>query len=287
MEESDDPYKILGVSSNATDKEIRNAYRKAALRWHPDKNNENRQEATQKFAKISNAYEILSDHARRQEYDRLQHMPNTHAGFHDDFFAHFGRSSGFHDPFSVFESVFRQEFGGPEANFSQSTGFGGGMRSPFFGPSLFGGSIFGGRDPFEDMFSTSMRQMHGMSGHPSNPPQQAQSQSSSFFYSSSSSSLRGGNRGGESVTTQTTTRIVNGKRQSVTERITQKADGTVHREVLDQSGDPDFATLETDGRDRPALLDEVHDTEKYSSSKRKRGATCKQSDPPAKGGSKL
>ena len=65
---SDDPYKILGVSDGATEADIKKAYRKLALQWHPDKNPGNGEAAT-RFAKIANAYEILSDTEKRQSYD--------------------------------------------------------------------------------------------------------------------------------------------------------------------------------------------------------------------------
>jgi len=64
----DDPYKILGVSKRANAKEIKKAYRKLSLQYHPDKNKE--EGASAKFAEISRAYEILSDEEKRDTYDR-------------------------------------------------------------------------------------------------------------------------------------------------------------------------------------------------------------------------
>lgn len=71
MNESDDPYQILGVSSDASDVEIKKAYRKLALKNHPDKQttNEDKEKAQTVFAKIANAYEILSDPEEREQYD--------------------------------------------------------------------------------------------------------------------------------------------------------------------------------------------------------------------------
>ena len=61
MEPDEDAYQVLGVSQDATPSQIKSAYRKAALRVHPDKVAENeRESANLLFAKISNAYEILS-----------------------------------------------------------------------------------------------------------------------------------------------------------------------------------------------------------------------------------
>ncbi|CAG8617283.1 4074_t:CDS:2 [Paraglomus brasilianum] len=65
-----DYYNILGVSKDADDEALKKAYRKLALKWHPDKNKEaNREEAEKKFKEISEAYEVLSDKNKRQIYD--------------------------------------------------------------------------------------------------------------------------------------------------------------------------------------------------------------------------
>merc|ERR1712224_171614 len=63
-------YKILGLSRTATSKEIKKAYRKLAMEWHPDKNLENKEEAEQMFQDISEAYEVLSDDELKAKYDR-------------------------------------------------------------------------------------------------------------------------------------------------------------------------------------------------------------------------
>ncbi|KAL2933180.1 DnaJ protein P58IPK-like protein [Bienertia sinuspersici] len=65
-----DWYKILGVSKTASVAEIKRAYKKLALKWHPDKNNDNREEAENKFREIAAAYEVLSDDEKRVRYDR-------------------------------------------------------------------------------------------------------------------------------------------------------------------------------------------------------------------------
>ena len=62
-------YKILFVLQSASDHEIKKAYRKEALKWHPDKNQENKEEAERKFKDVSEAYSILSDREKRQLYD--------------------------------------------------------------------------------------------------------------------------------------------------------------------------------------------------------------------------
>ncbi|KAG7377394.1 hypothetical protein PHYBOEH_000887 [Phytophthora boehmeriae] len=64
-----DYYAILNVSKNATDDELRKAYRKLALKWHPDKNPKDRDGAQKKFQEIGEAYEVLSDKKKREIYD--------------------------------------------------------------------------------------------------------------------------------------------------------------------------------------------------------------------------
>lgn len=69
MQAVPDYYRTLGVSQNATDSQIKNAYRKLALAYHPDKNAGNEAEAAEKFKEIGEAYEVLSDSSKRQQYD--------------------------------------------------------------------------------------------------------------------------------------------------------------------------------------------------------------------------
>ncbi|CAO1417049.1 unnamed protein product [Diamesa serratosioi] len=64
-----DFYNVLGVSPNASESEIKKAYRKLALIWHPDKNPDNQEEANAKFREISQAYDVLSNAERRQLFD--------------------------------------------------------------------------------------------------------------------------------------------------------------------------------------------------------------------------
>jgi len=88
-----DYYEVLGVSKDATPDEIKKAYRKLAMKYHPDKNPGNK-EAEDKFKEISNAYEVLSDSEKRNAYDQ-RGMDGVHdmgfEGFtsNDDIFSHF------------------------------------------------------------------------------------------------------------------------------------------------------------------------------------------------------
>jgi len=97
------PYEILGVKKDATEKEIKKAYKKLAIKWHPDKNPEDK-EAVEKFKEATYAYEILSDSKKKAEYDRfgtVRGNRNSYAGNRDfDFFGNFD---------SVFNQFFRNK----------------------------------------------------------------------------------------------------------------------------------------------------------------------------------
>src|ERR1044071_8934327 len=68
-----DFYEVLGVGRNATEAEIKKAYRQMALKYHPDKNPGNK-EAEEKFKEAASAYEVLSDKEKRQRYDQFGHQ---------------------------------------------------------------------------------------------------------------------------------------------------------------------------------------------------------------------
>ncbi len=76
-----DYYEILGVDKNASDQEIKKAYRKLAKKYHPDANLDNKEEAEKKFKDIGEAYEVLSDPQKRKSYDNFGHAGPQASGF--------------------------------------------------------------------------------------------------------------------------------------------------------------------------------------------------------------
>lgn len=112
-----DYYEVLGISKGASADEIKKAYRKMAIKFHPDKNPGN-QEAEEKFKEAAEAYEVLSDDNKKARYDQYGHAGMSGNGG-------FGGGGGFggmnmEDIFSQFGDVFGGHFGGG--------GFGGGQR---------------------------------------------------------------------------------------------------------------------------------------------------------------
>lgn len=87
MSKRKDWYKILGISKTASIQEIKRAYKKLALQWHPDKNVDNREAAEEKFREIAAAYEVLGDDEKRVRFDRGEDMEDNmgmgggHGGF--------------------------------------------------------------------------------------------------------------------------------------------------------------------------------------------------------------
>jgi len=77
-----DYYEVLGVSREAGEDEIKKAFRKLALKYHPDKNPDNRKEAEAKFKEVAEAYDVLNDAQKRQQYDRFGHDGMRGAGVH-------------------------------------------------------------------------------------------------------------------------------------------------------------------------------------------------------------
>eukprot|EP00894_Picocystis_sp_ML_P001564 jgi/Pico_ML_1/52081/g2845.t1 len=139
---SRDFYAILGVDRKADESTIKKAYRKLALKYHPDKNPDNQEEASRKFQDVGTAYEVLSDPEKRSVYDNYgEEGLQAQAAGQDPRTAHFGGNAGSAgggqqyrftgDPFKVFEQFFGGGggfggggFGGMGGGFG---GMGGGM----------------------------------------------------------------------------------------------------------------------------------------------------------------
>jgi molecular chaperone DnaJ len=106
-----DYYEVLGVDRNATDAEIKKAYRKLAMKYHPDKNKGNK-EAEEKFKEASEAYEVLSDKEKRQKYDQYGHAGLEGAFSSGGFsWSDFSHASDFEDIFGGLEGIFGSIFG--------------------------------------------------------------------------------------------------------------------------------------------------------------------------------
>lgn len=88
-----DYYEVLGLDKNATDSEIKKAYRKLAMEFHPDKN-PNNTEAEERFKEIAEAYEVLSDSDKKQRYDRYGHQGHQGVSM-DDIMSQFEQQFGF------------------------------------------------------------------------------------------------------------------------------------------------------------------------------------------------
>ncbi|XP_017262252.1 dnaJ homolog subfamily B member 6b isoform X2 [Kryptolebias marmoratus] len=215
-------YQILGVRKSATQEDIKKAYRKLALKWHPDKNPDNKDEAEKKFKELSEAYEVLSDENKRSIYDRYGKEGLSGGGGgggggggHYD---HFGGGFTFRNPEDVFREFFggRDPFGDLFADDPFDDFFGGGRsRQRGANQSRMGGSLygFGGFPAFGSGFSgfdsgfTSFGDMGG-----------------GGFTSFSSSSFGGGGGMGGGMgnfkSVSTSTKIVNG-RKITTKRIVE------------------------------------------------------------------
>lgn len=104
-----DYYEVLGISREASDEEIKKAYRRLAMKYHPDRNNGDKQ-AEEKFKQVGEAYAILSDPQKRAAYDRYGKAgvdPNAAGGFGG--FGGFGQAQG---GFGDFSDIFSEIFGG-------------------------------------------------------------------------------------------------------------------------------------------------------------------------------
>ncbi|XP_040057346.2 dnaJ homolog subfamily B member 2 isoform X1 [Gasterosteus aculeatus] len=228
-----DYYNVLGVSKTASQDDIKKAYRKLALKWHPDKNPDNKEEAERKFKELAEAYEVLSDTSERAAYDRcgndrVPHTGSSSSDFPSDF-------PGFTFTFRNPDEVFKEFFGSqdPFANFFDDFSSFGGSHSRL-GPSRFF-SFPAARVDFST-FSSSLGGLEGMD------------------------SMGGGMGNFKSVSTST--RIINGKRTTTKkvkengqERTEIEEDGVLKSVLINGVEDEMALALELsrrEGRTRPS-----------------------------------
>jgi len=275
------PYHVLGVDINATEDQIKSAYRKLALRHHPDKvrgDEGAKLAATQKFAEIGAAYEMLTEERNRmeaaqRETDEMNRRQARRQGsdpnfgfsqrpFMDPFFHAHAR-----DPFQLFEEMFRGSHGSSRNRHDP-------FDDPFFQSAHHNHSGFGDASAF-GMMNQMMSDVHRRhqqhqhqhshrsifdsmrSGDPFAEMEQmhmgggsGSGFAGSSFSSSSSTSYFGGEAPGERVTK--TTRVVNGKRQTQIERTIVHPDGR-EETTVEVEGDDDFpqhAALSNDNQRR-------------------------------------
>jgi len=254
-------YDVLGVEKGCTEQELKKAYRRLALKWHPDKNPNNKDAAEKKFKEISEAYDVLSDKKKREVYDLYgkEGFAGGHRG-HEDFTYDTSSFGNFHFHMRSPEEIFRDFFGtdDPFASF-----FGGGQRNGNMFDQSFpgfpGGTSFSSNFFSQDPFASSgfarpfrrrradhnARRFGGIQVHHSHHHPFLNSRvhghlgfpmmtmvNNSFFNTSpgvahfSATSFGGPTLGGNFRSTSTSTKVVNGKR-IVTKKVVENGQETV------------------------------------------------------------
>lgn len=154
-----DYYQILGVSKNASEKEIKRAYRKLAQQYHPDKNRGDKT-AEEKFKDINEAYEVLSDPEKRQKYDQFgaqwQQFERS-GGNAQDFWAQWASAGGRPGGYTYTQTATQEDL---ERMFG-SRGFGGASGFSDFFETLFGGMGQRSSSGFGDPFRRAQTQRQG------------------------------------------------------------------------------------------------------------------------------
>eukprot|EP00441_Pelagodinium_beii_P034194 CAMPEP_0197648634 /NCGR_PEP_ID=MMETSP1338-20131121/27873_1 /TAXON_ID=43686 ORGANISM="Pelagodinium beii, Strain RCC1491" /NCGR_SAMPLE_ID=MMETSP1338 /ASSEMBLY_ACC=CAM_ASM_000754 /LENGTH=340 /DNA_ID=CAMNT_0043222671 /DNA_START=102 /DNA_END=1124 /DNA_ORIENTATION=- len=167
---ADDYYKVLGVSRDATEAELTKAYRKLALKHHPDKNQDNKEEAEENFKRVTEAYDTLRDVEKRKIYDQVgkEGLQGSFNGAGDAGFQGQGVTA------EQAEMIFGSLFGGSKGG-RQSSGT---TRIVFGGPGDFGGEGMAGMAgmPGDAIDLESLFQSMGMGGIPSRQAKRQRSQ---------------------------------------------------------------------------------------------------------------
>jgi DnaJ homolog subfamily B member 6 len=268
-----DFYEILGVKRDASVEEIKKAYKKLAIRWHPDKNPENQAEATEMFKSIGEAYETLSDPVKRRDYDNggaemdydfqapFSRQPSgsgrersrpfrthtfTDQRAFDIFNSFFAEMDDFHRAF--FEDSFGDDFGRRNSHNSTSQRrqqqqqqqrstdpFGGRGFGGGFGPSLMD-EFFGGGMMGGGLGGDPFMRMQSFGGFEGGT---GMSSASSFSFSSSSG-MRGGGGNMVSRSVSTSTYIgSDGRKVTRKETVVTNPDGSQERNVEEFTEEPD------------------------------------------------
>ncbi|CAH6791809.1 dnaJ homolog subfamily B member 2 isoform X1 [Phodopus roborovskii] len=210
-------YEILDVPRSASADDIKKAYRKKALQWHPDKNPDNKEFAEKKFKEVAEAYEVLSDKHKREIYDRYGREGLTGAGTVPSQPETGGMAPGFTFTFRSPEEVFREFFGSGD---------------PF-------SELFDDLGPFSELQNPGSRHSGPFFAFSSSFPGQSDFSSSSFSFSPGAGAFR-------SVSTSTT--FVQGRRittrrimENGQERVEVEEDGQLKSVSI--NGVPDDLAL--------------------------------------------
>ncbi|KAF8822116.1 DnaJ domain-containing protein [Cardiosporidium cionae] len=222
MPKTVDFYAVLELPRTATSSDITKAYRKLAMKWHPDKNANRKEEATEKFKSIAEAYEVLSDSKKKEFYDRHGFLPGdtTQPTYSEDQSRH---------AFDIFEEFFKRD---PILQGFFGRGFSGSRRS---GRSSVFDSFFDDDTFGDDMFGRArmggMRGMGGIGGMGGMGFSDSSFGGNSSFFSSVSSS------GGVGKSVSTSTRTVNGRTVTTTEEVIRHPDGRVESRTVTSNED--------------------------------------------------
>lgn len=246
-------YEVLGITTSASQSEIKQAYKKLALKWHPDKNRDNGDQAEEMFKLVAEAYSVLSDPSKRQAYDAGSY--DDAGDYYNGFDSNRGRRGGparrgrgFAD--DIFESFFR-DFSQSLGRESRGMGGMGSMMGSMFNDPFFADPFM--NDPFFEGAQTASSfgrsRPTGLAGF---------GQSAGFTPSSSSSSssirVSFGGSDGNSVTTGKSTSTyttigADGTRRTRTVTTIRHPDGRVEKTESESNGGG-IAITEGPTRDR-------------------------------------